>query len=200
MWFHLQKALELAELIKAEISQIRGCLGDREIKRTVGEGRNVLYGDGNVGSPGVSSCQKCKAKICSTSRFVNFTSLKKRTIKSDHRGVMEWSGEAAIEEKEWQVFRVFGDAGGWGYTHGCVLHRVRLFVTPRTVALQAPQSMEFSRQEYQSGVPFPFPGDLPNLGIEPRPPVSPALKVGSLPLSHMRHRDSLHYSAYFAYT
>ena len=41
------------------------------------------------------------------------------------------------------------------------LSRVRLFVTPWTVAYQAPPSMEFSRQEYQSGLPFPSPGDLP---------------------------------------
>ena len=38
--------------------------------------------------------------------------------------------------------------------------------------------MEFSRPEYWSGQPFPSPGDLPNLGIEPR---SPALQVDSLP-------------------
>ena len=37
-----------------------------------------------------------------------------------------------------------------------------------TVALQAPLSMEFSRQEYWSGFPFPSPGDLPDPGIEPR--------------------------------
>ena len=37
---------------------------------------------------------------------------------------------------------------------------------PWTVALQAPLSMEFSRQEYRSGLPFPTPGNLPNLGIE----------------------------------
>ena len=47
------------------------------------------------------------------------------------------------------------------------LSRVRLFVTPWTVAHQAPPSMEFSRQEYWSGVPFPSPGDLPDPGIEP---------------------------------
>ena len=47
---------------------------------------------------------------------------------------------------------------------------VRLFVTPWTVAYQAPPSMGFSRQEYWSGLPFPSPGDLPNPGIEPRSP------------------------------
>ena len=47
------------------------------------------------------------------------------------------------------------------------LSRVQLFATPWTVAHQAPLSMEFSRQAYWSGLPFPSPGDLPNLGIEP---------------------------------
>ena len=47
--------------------------------------------------------------------------------------------------------------------------------TPWTVACQAPLLMEFSRQEYWSGVPFPTPVDLPDPGIEPASPVSPAL-------------------------
>ena len=51
-------------------------------------------------------------------------------------------------------------------------------MTPWTVAHQAPPSMEFSRQEYWSGLPFPSPGDLPNPGIEPR---SPALWADTLP-------------------
>ena len=41
--------------------------------------------------------------------------------------------------------------------------------------------MGFSRQEYWSELPFPFPGDLPDPGIEP---LSPALQADSLPLSH----------------
>ena len=47
--------------------------------------------------------------------------------------------------------------------------------TPWTVTRQAPLSMGFSRQEYWSGLPFPPPGDLPNPGIKPMTPVSPAL-------------------------
>ena len=47
------------------------------------------------------------------------------------------------------------------------LSRVRLFAIPWTVAPQAPLSMDISRQEYWSGLPFPSPGDLPNPGIEP---------------------------------
>ena len=48
----------------------------------------------------------------------------------------------------------------------CSLGRVRLFASPWTVAHQASLSMEFSRQEYQTGLSFPSPGDLPDLGIE----------------------------------
>ena len=48
-----------------------------------------------------------------------------------------------------------------------VLSHVQFSVTPWTVACQAPLSMEFSRQEYWSGLPFPSPGDLSNPGIEP---------------------------------
>ena len=47
-----------------------------------------------------------------------------------------------------------------------LLCRVQLLVTPWTVAHQVPLSVEFSRQEYWSGLPFPTPGDLPNSGIE----------------------------------
>ena len=46
------------------------------------------------------------------------------------------------------------------------------FVIPWIIACQAPLSMGFPRQEYQSGLPFPSPGHLPKAGIEP---VSPAL-------------------------
>ena len=56
-----------------------------------------------------------------------------------------------------------------------------LFEIPWTVAYQAPQSMEFSRQEYWSQLPFPSPGDLPNPGIEPRSPVPQADALPSEP-------------------
>ena len=50
--------------------------------------------------------------------------------------------------------------------------------TPWTVVPQAPLSIEFSKQEYWSGLPFPSPGDLPEPGMEPR---SPTLQTDSSP-------------------
>ena len=64
--------------------------------------------------------------------------------------------------------------------------RVGLFETLWTVACQAPLSMGFSRQEYWNGMLCSPPGDLPNLGIEPLAPASPALQADYLPLSHGR--------------
>ena len=60
----------------------------------------------------------------------------------------------------------------------CMLSRVRLFAALWTVALQAPLSMGFPRQEYWRGLPFPPPGHLPNPGIEPTSPAAPAMAGG----------------------
>ena len=54
-----------------------------------------------------------------------------------------------------------------GKLGGLVTKSCLTLATPWTVACQAPLSMGFSRQEYWSGLPFPSPGDLPDLGIEP---------------------------------
>ena len=56
-----------------------------------------------------------------------------------------------------------------------VLNCVQLFVTAWTVASQPPLCMELSRPEYWSGLPFPFPGNPPDPGIEPTSLASPAL-------------------------
>ena len=60
----------------------------------------------------------------------------------------------------------------------CVLSHVWLFVTPWTLARQAPLSMGFSSLEYWSGLPCPPPGTLSDPGIEPASLVSPALAGG----------------------
>ena len=68
----------------------------------------------------------------------------------------------------------------WGaIAFSSVSHSIvsQLFETPWTAACQAPLSMGFSRQEYWSGLPFPSPGDLPDLGIETG---SPTLHADSL--------------------
>ena len=57
-------------------------------------------------------------------------------------------------------------------------------LTPWAAAHQGPQSMEFSRQEYWSGLPFPPPGDLPNPGIKPMFPHCRWI------LSHLSHQGS----------
>ena len=62
----------------------------------------------------------------------------------------------------------------------CVLSYVRLFV-----AHQASWPMEFSRQEYWSGLLFPSPGNLPDPGVEPMSLASPALASDVLPRGHL---------------
>ena len=72
--------------------------------------------------------------------------------------------EADFIGLSWVCFGGRVQAGGGG---GGMLYHVRLFVTPWTVDRQDPLSMEFSRQESWSSLPFPTPGNLPHPGIEP---------------------------------
>ena len=65
-------------------------------------------------------------------------------------------------------------------------------VTPWTVAHQSPLSIELSRQDYQSGVTLPTPGDLPDQGTEPVSLASPAFKKDSLSLVHLGSPTSFH--------
>ena len=65
------------------------------------------------------------------------------------------------------------------HTHGCLVAQSCLTLCdPLDYSPPGSSSMEFSRQEYWCGLPFPSPGDLPNPGVEPR---SPALHADSLP-------------------
>ena len=70
--------------------------------------------------------------------------------------------------------KITADTVSFG-VHAQLLSCVQLFTTPWTVSCQAPLSLGFSRQEYWSGLPFPFPGSLPDPGIKPTSPGSPAL-------------------------
>ena len=78
-----------------------------------------------------------------------------------------------------QVVRTRTPVGTWLF--GCSVV-TDSFLTPWTIALQAPLSMGFPRQEYQSELPFPSPRDLPDPGIEP---LSLFWQADSLPLSHL---------------
>ena len=78
----------------------------------------------------------------------------------------------------------------------CFSH-VQLFATPWTAACQTSLSMEFSRQEYWSGLPCLPPADLPHPGIKPTSLKSPALAGRSLPLATPGKPDSFH--KYFIY-
>ena len=97
--------------------------------------------------------------------------------------------------------------GTCAHAQALLLHSVAqgIFMTPWTIAHQAPLSMRFSRQEYWRGLPFPLPGDLPDSGIKPASLVSPALAGGffttsttgeALPLlnSHSQVSPSIHRS------
>ena len=68
------------------------------------------------------------------------------------------------------------------------LSPIWFFATSWTVAHQGPLTMGFPRWEYWNGLPFHSPGDLPYLGIEP---MSPALQVDSLPMSHQGSPETL---------
>ena len=81
------------------------------------------------------------------------------------------------------VYRVFASYLGTCLRVLCcaMFSHVQFFVSPWTIARQAPLSMEFSREEYWSGLPCPPPGDLPDPGIEL---TFPDLQADSLSLSH----------------
>ena len=85
-----------------------------------------------------------------------------------------WGPVEAVESRTSSSFSLSGGhflpiccPRGRAFVCAQLLSRVRLSVTLWTVTLQAPLSMEFSRQEYWSGLLFPPPRDLPNPGIKP---------------------------------
>ena len=89
----------------------------------------------------------------------------------------------SLRQAVWELMQLLKESGSFSpflpslkvNTSVAQLHQTQ---TSWTVACQAFLSMEFSRQEYQSGQTFPSPGDLPDPGLKPR---SPALQVNSLP-------------------
>ena len=87
---------------------------------------------------------------------------------------------APFTEVYWPCWRVSSSSGPWidiMLTQSCRLSSVWLFVILWTTGHQAPLSMEFSGQDYWSGLLCPPPGDLPDPGMEPVSLISPALAV-----------------------
>ena len=64
--------------------------------------------------------------------------------------------------------------------HASSLSHICLFAAPWAIARPDALSMEFYRQDYWSGLPFPTPGNIPNPGVEPMSLVSPTLAGGFL--------------------
>ena len=106
---------------------------------------------------------------------------------SQHQGLLQWVFFFLICIKSFdikiciknifkKIFNLHQVAKVLQGMHVCVLSC--FFVTLWTLACQAPLSMGFSRQEYQSGWACPPPGDLPNPGIKPISITSPALEGG----------------------
>ena len=90
-----------------------------------------------------------------------------------------------VESSQRECSIVLGGSGGGSVTKlGLTLGIIW------TVAHQAPLSIGFSRQKYWSGLPFPYPGDLPNPGINF---TSPTLQVDSLPLSQHLNFNSIYH-------
>ena len=78
---------------------------------------------------------------------------------------------------KWQKYQINSfKEGMYYYSHVCVFSHVQLLVTPWTVGNLVPLYMEFSRQEYWSGLLFPTPGDLPDAGIKPMSLTFPTLE------------------------
>ena len=82
------------------------------------------------------------------------------------REVRKWGWSCALWTQENEKLLDKFLHGGVTIGSECVSAQSCPTLQPQTVAHQAPISMEFSRQEYWSGLPFPSPGDLPNPGIE----------------------------------
>ena len=94
---------------------------------------------------------------------------------------MQENGEEGSFRSEQQIVLIQGPfiLVGKVHVHACsVAQLCPTICDPVDCSRRAPLSMRFPRQEHWSGLPFPPPGDLPNPGIKPMSPASPALSGG----------------------
>ena len=89
-----------------------------------------------------------------------------------------WTAHLGWPHRAWLSFTELDKAVVLGRRVSWAAQSCPTLCDPMDCSLLAPLSMGFSRQEYWSGLPFPFPGDLPHPGIKPE---SPTLQADSLP-------------------
>ena len=123
--------------------------GPESMMRELKKGKRLIF-------PGLHSWLSCSRE-----------SARNREIEREREGGKKDTGTQALMEQRCFDQHCLGIYTALKWSEVKSLSRVWLFATPWTVAYQAPQSMDFSRQEYWSGLPFPSPADLPNPGIEP---------------------------------
>ena len=93
-----------------------------------------------------------------------------------HGAIIGWTPLVAQSLLVWKISCVLCDRRTlYVHAHAQLLSHVWHFVTPWTVSHQTPLPMEFSREEYWTGLPFPSPGNLPNPGSEPTSLLSPTI-------------------------
>ena len=98
-------------------------------------------------------------------------------LENPRDGGARWAAVCGVAQSRTRLKRRSSSSSSSSSVYAQSLSRVILFATPCTVARKAPLSMGFLRREYQSVLSFPPPGDLPNPGIKPVSPVSPALQA-----------------------
>ena len=98
----------------------------------------------------------------------------------------DWPPRENLKKKSKSYFipHLFIHLQNWLESESVTGQSCPTLATPWAVAHQVPLSMEFSRQEYWSGLPFPPPGDLPDPGMEPRFPACRQIPY------HLSHQGS----------
>ena len=125
----------------------------------------------------------CRLSLLSVDNSSTLFTCKMKVITSHLLTQSRWGADEKSHVKT--VCKWYASVGYFGvscfFFCAQLLSQVWLFVTLWIVTHQFSLSMGFPRQEYWSGLPFPPPGDLPDLRIKP---ASPAQQTDSLPLSH----------------
>ena len=126
---------------------------ESEVKWALGStAANKAHGGDRISAELFKNPKRCAVKVLSSIR---------QQIWKTQQWLQDWKRSIFIPIPKKSILK---KCSKWVKSLSCV----RLFVTPWTVAHQAPLSMGFSRQEYWNGLPFPSPGDLLDPGIEPR--------------------------------